>query len=125
MAWFKKIIGEDNSKALNSLSLKKILGGTIFTTEFFRKQIYVIILICILSFFYVDNRFYCETQMSKVLELKKKIEDLKYESLTISAQLMNISRQSNVIKLVKEKNLNLVGTETPPVVIDTKKDSVN
>lgn len=125
MAWLKKIIGEDNSKAFNSLSFKKILGGTFFTTEFFRKQIYVIILISILSFFYVDNRFYCETQMSKVIELKKKIEDLKYESLTISAQLMNISRQSNVIKLVKEKNLNLVGTEAPPVVIDTKKDTVN
>jgi len=125
MLWLKNIIGEDNFNAFNSLSFKKILGGSIFTTDFFRKQIYVIILICILSFIYVDNRFYCETQMSKVIELKKKIVDLKYESLTISAQLMNISRRSNVIKLMHEKNLNLVSTETPPVVIETNNELVN
>jgi len=81
-----------------------------------------LIMMAILAFMYVDNRFYCETQLAKVIELKKNIQDVKYESLTISAQLMEISRQSNIQRMIKERGLNLIESATPPVVIETPKE---
>ena len=72
-------------------------------------------------FLYVDNRYYCETQLSKELKLKREIQDVKYESLTISAELMEISRQSNVRKMIKERGLTLSESNTPPIVLEIKK----
>lgn len=74
-------------------------------------------MIAFLLFMYIDNRYYCETQMIKVIEMKKKIQDVKYESLTISAQLMELNRQSNIQNMVRERGLNLQETDTPPMVI--------
>ena len=76
-------------------------------------------MLAILAFMYVDNRFYCETQLAKVIELKKQIQDVKYESLTISAELMEISRQSNIEKMIKERGIDLSESDTPPIVIQT------
>jgi len=82
-----------------------------------------LILIAVLAFAYVDNRYYCETQQARVIELKKQIQDVKYESLTISAQLMKITRQSNILNMVNERGLNLKESNTPPVVIETPEEN--
>jgi len=79
-------------------------------------------MIAALTFLYVDNRFYCETRLAKEIDLKKKIQDVKYESLTISAELMEISRQSNVMNKVNESGINLIQSTTPPIVIEDSLD---
>ncbi len=125
MSWIKKIAdgikGNEDFSDIKSSTLRDVINGNFLTKKFFQKQYGLLIMIAILLFMYVDNRYYCETQQVKVIELKKQIQDVKYESLTISAQLMELSRQSNVLTKVKERGLNLVETDTPPVVI---KDSV-
>ncbi len=78
-------------------------------------------MIAVLALLYVDNRYYCETQLLKEIRLKKEILDLKYEALTLSADLMTISRQSNVLNNVNSSGLKLIETYTPPIVI---KDSL-
>jgi len=125
VSWIKKIAdgikGNEDFSDIKSSTLRDVINGNFLTKKFFQKQYGLLIMIAILLFMYVDNRYYCETQQVKVIELKKQIQDVKYESLTISAQLMELSRQSNVLAKVKERGLNLVETDTPPVVI---KDSV-
>jgi len=125
VSWIKKIAdgikGNEDFSDIKSSTLRDVINGNFLTKKFFQKQYGLLIMIAILLFMYVDNRYYCETQQVKVIELKKQIQDVKYESLTISAQLMELSRQSNVLTKVKERGLNLVETDTPPVVI---KDSV-
>ncbi len=121
MSWFKKIIdgirGSEDFSDIKSSTFRDILNGNILTKNFLRKQYGLLIMIAALTFLYVDNRFYCETQLAKEIEMKKKIQDVKYESLTISAELMQISRESNVLSLVNASGLNLQQTVTPPIVI--------
>jgi cell division protein FtsL len=121
MSWFKKIAdaikGSEDFSDLKSSTFRDVLNGNFLTTNFFRKQYGLLIMIAVLLFFYVDNRYYCETQLAKEIEVKKKIQDVKYEYLTISAELMQLSRESNVLKMVQEKGLNLKETNTPPIVI--------
>jgi hypothetical protein len=74
-------------------------------------------MIAVLAFLYVDNRYYCETQLAEEIKLKKQIQDLKYESLTISAELMQASRQSNVLNQINERGVKLIRSYTPPIVI--------
>lgn len=122
LSWLRKIaeaiVGTEDFSDMKSSTLRDVLNGEILSKNFFRKQYGLIIMISVLAFLYVDNRYSCETQLAKSIELKKKIMDAKYESLTISAQLMEVSRQSNVLKAVKERGLNLIPTSTPPIVIE-------
>ncbi len=121
MSWFKKISsavrGSEDFSDIKSSSIRDVLNGEIFSKNFFKKQYGLIIMISILAFMYVDNRYTCENQMAKEVEMKKKIQDLKYESITISAELMSISRQSSVVNLVKENGLDLKVMTIPPIVI--------
>ena len=121
MSWLKRIgeaiVGSEDFSDIKSSSLRDIINGNILTNRFLRKQYGLIFLIAVLAFLYVDNRYYCETQLAKEIELKKKIQDAKYESLTISADLMQISRQSNVLKMINERGVRLIRTSVPPIVI--------
>lgn len=122
MSWIKKIAeaikGSEDFSDIKSSTLRDIINGNILTKKFLKKQYGLLTMIAILTFLYVDNRYYCETQLAKEIKLKKEIQDLKYESLTISAELMTISRQSNVMNTVNSRGLNLVETTSPPVVIE-------
>jgi len=122
MTFFKKITeairGSEDFSDIKSSTLRDILNGNILTNKFLQKQYLLLIMIAVLTFLYVDNRFYCETQLAKEIDLKKKIQDVKYESLTISAELMEISRQSNVMNKVNESGIPLIQSTTPPIVIE-------
>lgn len=122
MSWFKKIteaiVGSEDFSDIKSSSVRDILNGNILTKRFFQKQYGLLLLVAVLAFFYVDNRYYCEKQLAKEIELKKMILDAKYESLTNSAELMKISRQSNVMEMINQRGVNLIQTATPPIVIE-------
>ncbi|MDP4238826.1 MAG: FtsL-like putative cell division protein [Bacteroidota bacterium] len=122
MNLFKKISeairGSEDFSDIKSSTIRDILNGNILTKKFFQKQYGLLIMIAVLTFLYVDNRFYCETQLAHEIDLKKKILDVKYESLTISAELMEISRESNVLKKVNESGLNLIQSSAQPIVIE-------
>ena len=122
MSWFSKIAdairGNEDFSDIKTSSVRDILNGEILTKKFFQKQYGLLIMIAVLTFLYVDNRYYCETQLAKEIELKRKIQDAKYESLTISAELMEISRQSNVMREVNVNGLGLIENTTPPIVIE-------
>lgn len=122
MSFFKNIVerirqSEDLSD-LRSSSVRDILNGNILTKKFIRKQYLLIILLVALSIGYIDNRYASEKQIATMVMLKKNIQDAKYESLTISAELMEISRQSNLLLLMKSKGMQLKPGNTPPIVIN-------
>jgi hypothetical protein len=56
--------------------------------------------------------------------LQKEVKDLRAESLATSADLMRVSRQSEVFRLVKEKGINLEELKSPPYrLLVSKKES--
>ncbi len=122
MSFFKNISerirqSEDLSD-LRSSSVRDILNGNILTKKFIRKQYLLIVLLVVLSIGYIDNRYSSEKQIATMVMLKKNIQDAKYESLTISAELMEISRQSNLLLLMESKGMMLKPGNTPPIVIE-------
>jgi Bacteriodetes cell division protein (FtsL-like) len=126
MSWIKKTFSNikenetfrDFRSAKMSEIFRDILNGNILTNEFLQKQYGLIIMLAVLMFMYVGNRYSCEAQLAKQIELKKDIQDIKYESLTISADLMELSRRSKVLKMINERGINLVEMKTPPVIIN-------
>jgi homoaconitase/3-isopropylmalate dehydratase large subunit len=58
------------------------------------------------------------TALLYIDRLKKELIDAKYESLTVSEELMQMSRQSYVIDKLREQGSNLEVSTEPAVVIN-------
>ena len=106
---FKKI-----KSTIKEADIKGVLGGEVLNSAFAKKQAGIIILLVVLSFFYTGNRYACEKQLAKIDKLQKELTEVKYTYLTISSELMTISRQSKVEKIIQAKGINLEKSTVPP-----------
>jgi len=97
--------------------LKGILDGSLLTNTNVVKQVPYIIFLCILALIYISNRFHAEKVVREKDALQKEIKEMHSEAITTASELMKLSRQSEVSKLVREKGLNLVESTTPPIKI--------
>ena len=113
-----KLKQNEDFKELQSSSVRDFLNGNVLKMNIVRRQGWLLILICVLLFVYINNRYESEKTLSYISELKKEIQDAKYESLTISAELTEISRQSNIMLLLRSKGMRLKPGNEPPIVIE-------
>ena len=61
----------------------------------------------ILAFIYIANRYHAEKVVRANIELTQEISDLRAEAITTSSELMLISKQSEVARLVEKRGLGL------------------
>lgn len=107
-------------------SLGYFLSGSIFFKTFIRQHWRLIILFVVLVMFYISNRYYYERLLAKEVKLKKELKDIKFESLTISAQLTAMGRRTYILDHIRSKGLLLQESFGPPIVVealDIKKQS--
>lgn len=90
-----------------------ILGGTVFTEDFFWKNARFIITVFIILIFYISNRYSCIEKRSRIETLQRELKDAKYESQTISAELMGVSREARVEELVRKNGVEIGQTKEP------------
>lgn len=107
---------KDNNvrKVKTSGFLKELLSGSMISEKIILKNLGYVSLITILAAIYIGNRFHAEKVTRETTRLQKEVKDLRAEALSTSADLMYVSRQSEVYRLVREKGLNLEELKTPP-----------
>ena len=102
------------TKKKKRISLMYILGGGMLKEDFVVRHTKMIVLIVVLLFFYISNRYTCMIKLREIDHLQEQLKDVKYESLSISAQLTGNTRPSQVEDLVKRQGLELEKAKTPP-----------
>jgi len=107
-------------KEINRTSLKEILNGSVLAREKVVKQLPFVLFITLLIFLYIGNRYHTERIIRKTLELQTELRDLRAESISLTSELENLSRQSQVARLVKQRGLGLVESQVPPVKIEVR-----
>jgi cell division protein FtsL len=105
--------GEDKRKNTGSF-LKELLSGSMVTEKIILKNLWYVLLITFLAAVYIGNRFHAEKITRETARLQQQLKELRSESLATSAELMYISRQSEVVRLVREKGLDLEEMKSPP-----------
>jgi cell division protein FtsL len=115
--------GKEKKKKVKTGSfVKELLSGSMVTDKIILKNLWYIILVTFLAAVYIGNRFHAERITRETAKIQREVKELRSESLSISADLMYLSRQSEVIKLVKSRGLNLEELKTPPykLLVDKK-----
>lgn len=102
-----------------NFTLRKILGGDFLTADMIRKQIWVIVIAAAFTLIYVSNRYSCQKDMLEINELNEKLKDAKYRALASSSELTELSRESNVLEMLKNnKDSILKIANQPPYIIN-------
>jgi hypothetical protein len=102
--------------------IKELLSGSMVSEKIILKNLGYISLITFLTAVYIGNRFHAEKITRESTKLQREVKDLRAESLSTSADLMYLSKQSEVFTMIREKGLNLEELKTPPykLLVDKK-----
>lgn len=114
---------KETNKAKPKKGVKPIIGGTILTDERVTRQIPFVFFLAFLGLLLITNRFRSEKVIRKIEVIQDSIKELRSESVTNSAKLMDVSRPSEVVQRVKDAGLGLEEPQVPPkqLVVNKKR----
>ncbi len=102
--------------------MKSFLGGTILTDERFTRQLPFLGLLSFFAIVLITNRNWSERTIRQIEVVQDAIDELRSESITLSARLMDASRPSEVLEKVEAAGIDLQEPLRPPgkIVISKK-----
>ena len=102
--------------------MKSFIGGTILTDERTLKQMPFVAFLAFLGLLLIANRNWSESTLREIVVLQEELDELRSESVTLSAKLMDASRPSEVAKRVEEAGIGLQEPMRPPQKITVEKE---
>ena len=110
----KRNIEFDQSIEEKSFSLRDLLDGNVLTRKAVLKQGRFILLLVLIAFLSIANRNHAEKTVIRLNGLQSDVKELRARSISTSSELVKISRQSEVIQLVRQYELGLEESLEPP-----------
>jgi hypothetical protein len=105
--------------------VKSFIGGAVLTDERVTKQIPFLIFLAFLAVLLITNRNWSERTIRKVEVLQETLDELRSESITLSAKLMNSSRPSEIVRKVENAKIDLQEPLRPPQKLVVKKNKLS
>ena len=114
----KDTVSEEEQTPAGALTLRKILGGDILSTEMVRRQIWIFLLIMVFTVTYVAVRYQCQQDLIKIDRLNRELKDAKYKALSSSSTLTEHCRESKVLEMLKQNRDSLLKvSDQPPYIV--------
>lgn len=114
---------KNTNTAKQKKGVKSFIGGTILTDERVTRQIPFVFFLAFMGLILITNRYWSEKTIREIEDLQEILKELRSESITNSAKLMDVSRPSEVVNRVNEAGLGLEEPTRPPQKIVVKKKS--
>jgi len=116
-----KAKGEQPKAAGSSAVIRGMIDGTLLTRKSFTGQLPFVFFLAFMAMMYISNRYHAEKLRHNISETKNELSDLRAQSIFISAELMKLSRQTEVAEEVKKLGLTIRESEVPPKKIVVSK----
>ena len=104
-------------KNKNKKNLKSWLDGDMLLSPLLQRHLGLFLLVFVLVIAYVSNRYAFQHEQLEIQHLRSQLNDMKYEALARSSELMEKSRESNIQKFIVEQGSALQTSTQPPVII--------
>lgn len=116
-------MAEQSQNTKKRPGMKSFIGGTILTDDRITRQLPFVLFLAFLGILLIANRNWSGSTIREIQILHEELEELRSESITLSAKLMDASRPSEVAKKVKEAEIGLQEPIKPPqrLIIEEKK----
>jgi len=103
--------------------VRSFLDGTMLTRDIIIKQLPFVIFVTLLCVIYIANRYSAEKIVRKTQIIQTELKELRAEKISVTSELMQLSQQSEVEKLVDKNELGLVESVEPPKTIIKKNEN--
>ena len=113
---------EEEKEEKRPVKVKEFLDGSILIRDAMTRQLPFILFLTVLAVLYIGNRYHAERMVRKISETELEVKNLRAEQITIAAELMNISKPSEVSAIVNAKNLGLKQSVEPPKKLIRKRN---
>lgn len=100
------------------IRIGQFFTGGVLSQEEFTRRLPVIVYIVFLMLLYIANGFHIQHKHSELDRIADELKQLKTEAVTASAVRMTLTRQSEIERLLRERNLPLSESTTPLRVIE-------
>lgn len=119
MNTYKKKTEEPKPKKVRKARpLIDIINGNILTREDVFDHLPFLLFWVGLALIYIANGFRAEGKVREMTRLDSEIKELRSEYITYKSELMYMSKQSQVARMIHEKGLGLKESLEPPKKID-------
>ena len=89
----------------SSLTWRSFVNGELLDGNWFRKHIFFIIFILVLTILYVSNRYACQREQLEQTRLTETLTDSRYKALTATSQLNERTRRSKLMEMLSDTSL--------------------
>lgn len=108
-------------KESSKFSVKELLGGNVLSKEVVTRQIPFLLYVTTAILLYIFNQYRGENIMREIMSLEKRVRELRAESVSTAFDLQEMSKQSEVTRMLFEQGLPLQEAKTPPYKIEMDK----
>jgi len=112
---------QQEKKDYGKAKFRDVLDGSLLTRQNVIIQLPFVLFLTLLLVIYIGNRYHAERVIRKTLNLQTELKELRAKSISTASQLEYLSNQSQVARLVEQKNIGLKYSEKPPVKINKRK----
>jgi hypothetical protein len=113
--------GKEEFKELKGISFKEFLYGRFLAGRSVGQHWGYLAFMVFLGVIYIGNRYQMEHLLDRQADLLHDLKELKYEAITTSSELMNMSKQSEVMERVNRAGIELEVLKTPPRKLEVEK----
>lgn len=108
---------DDEGERVN-FNVSYVLRGDILTAQWLRRQIGWLIMVVIMTFAYVSNRYYAQKQQIGNNRLANDLKEIHYDAMARQSELMKHCRRSTItLKLGENPDNGLKTPSSQPVII--------
>lgn len=98
-------------------SVDNVLAGDLLLNDMVRKQYLFVLMLAGLSLFYINNRFLYEKQLKELDESEVKLENVKYQTLTITKELKVAGRRTVILDKLHNAGSDIEEALSPAIII--------
>lgn len=109
-----KAKSDRNNKHNSPGWVNEVRYGRALSVDFFKRNAWLMVLIVVFLLALMGLRYKTKTKMAEIKKLNVELQRAESHKLQEKARYMSLIRETEMIKMVREKNLNLEFQEQPP-----------
>ena len=113
-------VSSPKKKAKVNRLIVDIMGGDVFSKDGFVGLFPFVFYIVFLSMLYITNVYIAEDMSREIAGLNRKIEDLHVEYVYLESEITKITKQSNMVNMLKNKGIKESVEPLRKIVVDEK-----
>jgi cell division protein FtsL len=102
------------NKNKRKIGFRQVVLGSIFLSRDVLNWLPIVMLLAVLGIAMISNRFKGEKILREKVVVQEQVKEMRSEATTIEAELMNMSRYSEILREVNRRGLGLKQATVPP-----------